>query len=59
MLFPAMACGQTKPNDMDDKKQIENLYRQMYQAMIAKDIAALDTMFLKKWNSGLFCLEVG
>ena len=22
MLFPAMACGQTKNNDMDDKKQI-------------------------------------
>lgn len=44
MLFPAMACGQTKPNDMDDKKQIENLYKQMYQAMIAKNIAALDTI---------------
>lgn len=44
MLFPAMACGQTKPNDMDDKKQIENLYKQMYQAMITKDIAALDTI---------------
>jgi len=27
-----------------DKKQIENLYKQMYQAMIAKDIAALDTI---------------
>ena len=44
MLFPAMACGQKKNNDMDDKKQIENLYKQMYQAMIAKDIAALDTI---------------
>jgi len=22
MLFPAVACGQTKNNDMDDKKQI-------------------------------------
>ena len=44
MLFPAMACGQTKTNDMDDKKQIENLYKQMYQAMIAKDIVALDTI---------------
>jgi len=22
MLFPAMACGQTNPNNMDDKKQI-------------------------------------
>jgi len=29
---------------MDDKKQIENLYKQMYQAMIAKDIVALDTI---------------
>ncbi len=31
---------------MDDKKQIEQLYKQMYQAMIAKDIAALDTILL-------------
>ena len=29
---------------MDDKEQIVNLYWQMYQAMIAKDIAALDTI---------------
>ena len=35
---------QNKNNNMDDKKQIEQLYKQMYQAMIAKDIAALDTI---------------
>ena len=29
---------------MDDKKQIEQLYKQMYQAMIAKDIATLNTI---------------
>ena len=29
---------------MDDKSQIEKLYKQMYQAMIAKDTAALDTI---------------
>ena len=27
---------------MDDKKQIEQLYREMYQAMVAKDRAALE-----------------
>jgi len=37
---------QNKNNNMDDKKQIEQLYKQMYQAMIAKDIAALDTILL-------------
>ena len=31
-------------SDMDDKKQIEQLYKQMYQAMIAKDIATLNTI---------------
>ena len=35
---------QNKDNDMDDKKQIEQLYKQMYKAMIAKDIAALDSI---------------
>ena len=35
---------QNKNNNMDDKKQIEQLYRQMYQAMIAKDIATLNTI---------------
>lgn len=35
---------QNKNNNMDDKKQIEQLYKQMYQAMIAKDIATLDTI---------------
>ncbi len=35
---------QNKNNDMDDKKQIEQLYKQMYQAMIAKDIATLNTI---------------
>ena len=30
--------------DMDDKGQIEQLYKQMYQAMIAKDIKALDSI---------------
>ena len=44
MLLSVMACGQTKMNNMDDRKQIETLYKQMYQAMIAKDIAALDTI---------------
>ena len=29
-------------SDMDEKSQIEQLYKQMYQAMIAKDIATLD-----------------
>ena len=29
---------------MDDKSQIEQLYKQMYQAMIAKDIKALDSI---------------
>ena len=29
---------------MEDKQQIEDLYRQMYRAMIAKDIAALDSI---------------
>lgn len=29
---------------MDDKKQIENLYRVMYQAMIAKDVVTLDSI---------------
>jgi ketosteroid isomerase-like protein len=44
MLFSVIACGQNKTKNMDDKKQIVNLYRQMYQTMIAKDIAALDTI---------------
>ena len=44
MLFSVIACGQTKLKNMDDRKQIEQLYKQMYQAMIAKDIAALDTI---------------
>ena len=44
MLFSVIACGQNKTKKMDDKEQIVNLYRQMYQAMIAKDIAALDTI---------------
>ena len=44
LLFSIIACGQTKPKDMDDKKQIEQLYKQMYQAMIAKDIATLNTI---------------
>ena len=29
---------------MDDKQMIEDLYREMYRAMIAKDVAALDTI---------------
>lgn len=29
---------------MDEKRQIEYLYKQMYQAMITKDIATLDTI---------------
>ncbi|MBR1883038.1 MAG: nuclear transport factor 2 family protein [Muribaculaceae bacterium] len=29
---------------MDDRQQIEQLYKQMYKAMIAKDIAALDAI---------------
>lgn len=29
---------------MDDKQMIEELYREMYRAMIAKDVAALDTI---------------
>lgn len=44
MLFSVIACGQNNTKNMDDKEQIVNLYRQMYQAMIAKDIAALDTI---------------
>lgn len=44
MLFSVIACGQINTKNMDDKEQIVNLYRQMYQAMIAKDIAALDTI---------------
>jgi len=44
LLFSIIACGQTKPKDMDDTKQIEQLYKQMYQAMIAKDITTLDTI---------------
>lgn len=44
MLFSIIACGQNNTKNMDDKEQIVNLYRQMYQAMIAKDIAALDTI---------------
>ena len=44
ILFSVIACGQNKTKNMDDKEQIVNLYRQMYQAMIAKDIAALDTI---------------
>jgi len=44
MLFSVIACGQNNTKNMDDKEQIVNLYWQMYQAMIAKDIAALDTI---------------
>ena len=44
MLFSVIAYGQTKLKNMDDKKQIEQLYKQMYQAMIAKDIATLNTI---------------
>ena len=44
--------GQIKPNDMYDKKLIDNLYKKMYQAMIAKDIAALDTILAE----GSVCL---
>ena len=44
MLFSVIACDQNNTKNMDDKEQIVNLYRQMYQAMIAKDIAALDTI---------------
>ena len=44
MLFSVIACGQNNTKNMDDKEQIVNLYRQMYQAMIAKGIAALDTI---------------
>lgn len=44
MLFSVIACGQNNTKNMDDKEQIVNLYRQMYQAMIAKDIAALETI---------------
>ena len=44
MLFSVIACGQNNTKNMDDKEQIVNLYRQMYQDMIAKDIAALETI---------------
>lgn len=44
MLFSVIVCGQNNTKNMDDKEQIVNLYRQMYQTMIAKDIAALDTI---------------
>ena len=37
-------CFQNQNSDMDDNSQIEQLYKQMYRAMIAKDIATLDTI---------------
>lgn len=39
-------CLHNKKSDMDidDKKQIEVLYKKMYQAMIAKDIKSLDSI---------------
>ena len=48
MLFSVIAYGQTKLKNMDDKKQIEQLYKQMYQAMIAKDIATLNTILAEE-----------
>ena len=44
MLLSIVAYGQTNKRTMDDKQQIEQLYKQQYRAMIAKDIAALDSI---------------
>jgi len=44
MLLPIVAYRQTSNRTMDDKQQIEQLYKQQYRAMIAKDIAALDSI---------------
>ena len=44
MLLSIVAYGQTNNRTMDDKQQIEQLYKQQYRAMIAKDIAALDSI---------------
>ena len=44
MLLSLVAYGQTNKRIMDDKQQIEQLYKQQYRAMIAKDVAALDTI---------------
>lgn len=44
MLLSIVAYGQTSNRTMDDKQQIEQLYKQQYRAMIAKDIAALDSI---------------
>ena len=44
MLLSLVAFGQASNRTMDDKQQIEQLYKQQYQAMIAKDVATLDTI---------------
>ena len=44
MLLSLVVFGQTSNRTMDDKQQIEQLYKQQYQAMIAKDVATLDTV---------------
>ena len=44
MQLSIVAYGQTNNRTMDDKQQIEQLYKQQYRAMIAKDIAALDSI---------------
>lgn len=44
MQLSLVALGQTNKRTMDDKQHIEQLYKQMYQAMIAKDVATLDTI---------------
>ena len=44
MLLSIVAYGQTSRRTMDDKQQIEQLYKQQYRAMIAKDIVALDSI---------------
>ena len=44
MLLSIAAYGQTNKRTMDDKQQIERLNKQQYRAMIAKDIAALDSI---------------
>ena len=41
LAFPAYGQN-NKDKPMDDKQQIEQLYEQMYRAMVEKDTAALD-----------------
>ena len=44
MLLSLVVHGQISKGTMDDKQQIEQLYKRQYRAMIAKDIATLDTI---------------